>query len=510
MSDKDQLKSGVASSSPQGAELPVPSVTYAEDGVLDPEKVPAAGTKLVVQSYARIAVDDILHFSWRGKDGASLEDSITITSANLGLDRFELTISKKLVTDNRDAVVVASYRVERAAGGVSYSDPLMLRIGEVEAEVAPVIEEVTGISGVPIPDQGSTLDDRIILSGQASPNQQLQLIKNGAEWTTVAVDGDGRWFKSLEVPVGPYAMKAKALYGEQPESATWRITVDGTVPVIRTVKDLSGNYLYLSTLETTITLEGLAAPNQQVQLLKGGDDCGTVKADGDGRWSKTLEVSVGIYAMKAKALYGKQLMSRTVTIEVVAEGTPTISEIRDASNQPIYDQRATFSTEITLYGKARPNQTVRLLRNGGEATNVTTNSDGRWSTSLKGLPVGMHVMKAKASYGEKLESLTWTFEVLAEGRPMIHHISENTGADLPDKGTTYYTQVSLQGRGAPDTQLHIYNFRVKVASVQTDQHGVWNLHMSSLSVGMQEIEVRTTGSNPLKSPIWTFVVLRTS
>ncbi|MGR3993537.1 hypothetical protein [Pseudomonas sp. 1121_17] len=130
------------------AELTEPTVNYAEDGVLDPDKVPAAGTKLVVLKYARIKVGDVLHFSWKGKDeAASLEDSITITNSNIGRGQFELTISKALVNANDGNEVVASYRVQRVDGEVSSSAKLYLQVGAVLPELPElpelVIEEAT-------------------------------------------------------------------------------------------------------------------------------------------------------------------------------------------------------------------------------------------------------------------------------------------------------------------------------------------------------------------------------
>ncbi|MGG5289796.1 hypothetical protein [Pseudomonas shirazensis] len=154
-------RSGILSVGEPRAELKAPSVSHAENGVLDPAKVPVAGTKLVVESYARIAVDDELFFSWEGKDAeSSLEDSIRITHSNVDRPSFDLTISRVLVNANDGHEVVASYWVDRAGGGQSRSDLLKLQVGapvgELPAPSVPHIEDGV-LDPDKVPAQGTTL-----------------------------------------------------------------------------------------------------------------------------------------------------------------------------------------------------------------------------------------------------------------------------------------------------------------------------------------------------------------
>lgn len=190
------------------AELPAPTVNYAEDGVLDPDKVPAAGTKLVVQKYARIKVGDVLHFSWKGKDeAASLEDSITITNSNIGRELFELTIRKALVNANDGNEVVASYRVERVDGEISSSAKLNLQVGAVLPELPElpefVIEEATEerVIDPALVTEGATVI--IDASAELQPQDQVRIEVAGMhpddQTHTVTQAGEQRFKIDAEV-----------------------------------------------------------------------------------------------------------------------------------------------------------------------------------------------------------------------------------------------------------------------------------------------------------------------
>lgn len=126
------------------AELAAPSVPDAKDGVLDPADLREKGTRLVVNSYARIAVGDRLFFSWKGRDEASsLEDSLAITSTNKDRLSFDLPISQALVNASDGHEVEASYRVERVDGGLSHSEPLNLKVGAPLGELpAPCVPDI--------------------------------------------------------------------------------------------------------------------------------------------------------------------------------------------------------------------------------------------------------------------------------------------------------------------------------------------------------------------------------
>ncbi|WP_411563465.1 hypothetical protein [Pseudomonas shirazensis] len=190
------------------AELTAPTVNYAEDGVLDPDKVPAAGTKLVVPKYARIKVGDVLHFSWKGKDeAASLEDSITITSSNIGREQFELTISKALVNANDGNEVVASYHVQRVDGEISSSEKLDLQVGAVLPELPElpelVIEEATEerVIDPALVTGGATVF--IAASAELQPQDQVRIEVTGThpddKTHTVTQAGEQRFKIDAEV-----------------------------------------------------------------------------------------------------------------------------------------------------------------------------------------------------------------------------------------------------------------------------------------------------------------------
>ncbi|MDD2046561.1 RCC1 domain-containing protein [Pseudomonas putida] len=121
-------------------ELPAPNVKDADIIESDPENLPVSGTRIEVKRYAGIAINDQLHFSWKGSQTGLFTDWIRITKNNFGRDLFTLAISKDKVTDNLNGTVEASYWVVRAddGGRISESDVLTLRVGGQEQQLGPV------------------------------------------------------------------------------------------------------------------------------------------------------------------------------------------------------------------------------------------------------------------------------------------------------------------------------------------------------------------------------------
>ncbi|MBC3950976.1 hypothetical protein [Pseudomonas folii] len=91
------------------------------------------------------------------------------------------------------------------------------------AAVRPTIEAVVDSAGVPVPDDSSTSDPSVILSGTAEPDAVIEIDDEGASWGTTLAP-NGLWTKTLTgLQPGRHVFVAKAVIS-QATSAPWVIT----------------------------------------------------------------------------------------------------------------------------------------------------------------------------------------------------------------------------------------------------------------------------------------------
>ncbi|MGH8438015.1 MAG: hypothetical protein ACRERW_02955 [Pseudomonas sp.] len=117
------------------AELPAPEVKPVQGNVLDPEELTQGYARLIVKSYARIAIGDTLNISWKGSSTGEYEDSLPINSRNIKNPEFTFRIPKATVEGDLNGTVDASYWVARTGGGTSQSDVLTLQIGKGQEQL---------------------------------------------------------------------------------------------------------------------------------------------------------------------------------------------------------------------------------------------------------------------------------------------------------------------------------------------------------------------------------------
>ncbi|MGS7253979.1 RCC1 domain-containing protein [Pseudomonas anuradhapurensis] len=431
------------------AELPAPSVSYAEqqaDGswVLDPEKVPVGGTKLVVQRYARIKIGDVLHFNWNGTDEASLEDWIKITSTNFNREYFELTINKRLVADNDGHTVVASYWVERAeGGGPSYSEPLTLQVGAaVPALPELVIEEATAerVIDPALVANGAT----VIIGADAGlqPQDKVRIEVTGAypdnKTHTVTEAGSQRFKIDAEVIKGNENSKIIVTYfvlrgGVQPEQPS--------APVEFTVLEVSEPALPELVIEeataervidpalvaegATVFIDASAElqPQDKVRIeVKGAypdDQTHPVETTGGQRFKIAAEVIMGNENSMITVTYfvlrggvGPEQPSAPVDFTVLEIGKPVLPElvIEEATEQRVIDP-ARVADGATVFidasAELQPQDKVRIEVKGAYPDDQTHPVETTGGQRFK--------IAAEVIRGNESSKITVTYFVLRGG-----------------------------------------------------------------------------------------------
>ena len=94
------------------------------------------------------------------------------------------------------------------------------------ADTRPVISNVTDSNGTVVADGGTTYDTSVTITGNASPNQRVEIFDNSSVSKGIAsVDGNGGWARVITgLSNGRHSVSAKALYGTQQTSLSRAFT----------------------------------------------------------------------------------------------------------------------------------------------------------------------------------------------------------------------------------------------------------------------------------------------
>jgi len=96
--------------------------------------------------------------------------------------------------------------------------------------VAPRITLVTDSAGVDIPDNGNTFDTRVTVIGTASVDQRVELFDGTTSLGIATATGTSWTLPLTGLTAKAYNIRAKGLYGSNPESAVRTFTVQQAAP----------------------------------------------------------------------------------------------------------------------------------------------------------------------------------------------------------------------------------------------------------------------------------------
>ncbi|KAB5622037.1 hypothetical protein F7234_16260 [Pseudomonas putida] len=90
--------------------------------------------------------------------------------------------------------------------------------------VRPTIVSVKDNNGLEVPHGSSTTSPNLVLSGQASANQQVEVLDGASVISTEPVAANGSWTSTLtSLGVKTYDFKVRGLYAGNPESDVWTV-----------------------------------------------------------------------------------------------------------------------------------------------------------------------------------------------------------------------------------------------------------------------------------------------
>ncbi|PBJ21604.1 Bacterial Ig-like domain (group 2) [Pseudomonas sp. ACN8] len=387
--------------------------------------------------------------------------------------------------------------------------------------VTPTITKAEDSKGDEIPQNGTTADTAVTLTGTASKGQQVEVFDGTTSKGKATADlTTGIWTHPMTgLSLAAHSFTAKALYGSGQVSTPPRtLTVTAVAaPTITKAEDSKGDEIPQNgtTVDTAVTLTGTASKGQQVEVFDGTTSKGKATANvTTGIWTLTVSgLAVAAHSITAKALYGAGASSAARTFTVTAVVAPTITTVKGSpSNADIPANGYTVETAVVLTGTASKGQQVEVfdgtVSKGKATANVTT---GIWTLTVTGLAVAAHSITAKALYGAGASSAARTFTVTAVVAPTITTVKGSpSNTDIPANGYTVETAVVLTGTASKGQQVEVFDGTVSkgkaTANVTT---GIWTLTVTGLAVAAHSITAKALYGAGASSAARTFTVIPT-
>lgn len=264
----------------------------------------------------------------------------------------------------------------------------------------PVLDDVPERLGA-LNSGDSTNDTTPTLNGTAEPGSTVTIRLDGADLTTILIDGSGTRTYTLPTPLdeGPHTFSVVATDAagntSQP-SDDFTLNVDITAPAaatIATVTDDVGGVLGSlnsgdTTDDTRPLLQGTAPADTVITVYDGTTLLGTATLNGSGGWSFTpvTPLTDGPHSLTVHATdaAGNTTISTPfeLTVDTVAPATPDIPAITvnpDGTTTPLNPGETTRDTTPTLSGTGNPGDTVTIYDSGVKIGDAVVDNTGNWN-----------------------------------------------------------------------------------------------------------------------------------
>ncbi|WP_207848240.1 MULTISPECIES: hypothetical protein [unclassified Pseudomonas] len=202
----------------------------------------------------------------------------------------------------------------------------------------PAITAAHDASGVAIANGGTTSDTSVTLSGTANAFLEVEIFDGTTSKGKVKADASGKWrFTLTGLTRASHGFTAKALYGSSTVSPVWTVIVGQEVaPTITSVKGSPSGIEIPNggtTVETAVTLTGMAAKGMQVEVFNGTVSKGKAIANpSNGIWTLLITgLAVATHNLHAKALYGSGQTTAKRQFYIIAELQRDFTDFADSN-----------------------------------------------------------------------------------------------------------------------------------------------------------------------------------
>jgi hypothetical protein len=357
------------------------------------------------------------------------------------------------------------------------------------------VGESVGLRG----SSSSTDDTRPTVQGIAEPNSLVTVRDNGVLLGTAQVNASGEWSftPAIDLSPGDYNLRVSDSFG-QSEVFVLRILGPGEaapeVGITYYFDDTGVQQGYFpnntSTDDARPTFGGVAQPKAIVTIYEGDQVIGSAQADAKGKWqfTPTNDLSVGAHSFTVIDASGQHSDVFNVQIQDPTQApdpTPRISWAVDnvgSSQGNLGNGASTDDNFPVLSGHGKPNSVLNVYANGTYQGVANVDASGNWSFSFsQPLLEGNQILTVEditdglisADFNLHIES----FPALPQP-PNIESVFDNVGysqGSLASGASTDDLRPQLQGKGSPNSELHIFDNGIYLNSVKVDNGGNWSL-----------------------------------
>lgn len=345
----------------------------------------------------------------------------------------------------------------------------------------------------------STDDARPTFQGIAEPNSLVTVRDNGVLLGTAQVNASGEWSftPAIDLSPGDYNLRVSDSFG-QSEVFVLRILGPGEaapeVGITYYFDDTGVQQGYFpnntSTDDARPTFGGVAQPKAIVTIYEGDQVIGSAQADAKGKWqfTPTNDLSVGAHSFTVIDASGQHSDVFNVQIQDPTQApdpTPRISWAVDnvgSSQGNLGNGASTDDNFPVLSGHGKPNSVLNVYANGTYQGVANVDASGNWSFSFsQPLLEGNQILTVEditdglvsADFNLHIESLP-----ALPQPPNIESVFDNVGysqGSLASGASTDDLRPQLQGKGSPNSELHIFDNGIYLNSVKVDNGGNWSL-----------------------------------
>jgi hypothetical protein len=469
-------------------------------------------------------------------------------------------IKVELIKANEGGTVSARYSIEREAGGTSYSNPLVFRIGAALENPLPVahLPQATG-SGANVtlaPLDAKTGVTVVVNYSGMNASHFIQLTmtgKPGAGSPPIA-GKPGLDSGSVEFLIPPEALAANIGNAATTFTLNYEV-IQGSLKIPSLSLTVTVTPLPASELDKLSILQAVGDELDISKLTAGATVSAGVwafiqvghpvwlvligtNAQGEqhnlvvwkvpGAAVNAGWISAGKYNQGVSYDYFKELADgsnlelhfkaaltssqveadaivapvKTYRVKAVADVKPVITSVIDSKGIAIPQNSLTVDPNVKVSGTAARNQTIVIYNNGVSTGRSAIADDlGNWNQDLAGLVQGDCNLTAVAQYGSELVSAVWKIIVTPLITPTITSIKDSKGVEIPHGGITVDNRVTITGTASKGQQVDVRDGTASKDKAPVDPTtGAWTLTVSELSIAAYSFTAEALyGNRPVSS-----------
>jgi len=334
-----------------------------------------------------------------------------------------------------------------------------------------------------VPDASSGQD--VVVAGTGQPGAVVT-VALGGRTQEATVTGGGAWSTTFTtVGPGSYPISARQTVGGATSAPrTTDVTVTAADAVVITSPDPAVPFVLADPSSTTpVTVTGTADRDAPVRVDLGGGLVATTTASGTGAWSVTFAaVPVGADRTVSVTQTVAGVTSTPVTQPLVVRAAAPLAILAPDAGASYRVPTAGSTTTVPVSGTAAVGASVTVSLGTGVAPRTVTATDGTWSVSFTGVPVGGRTISATQTVGGTTSPAQTRPIAVVAGQPLVI-TTPAVDATVTVAGADDVVDVVVTGTADPGARVDVGLGGSLLASTTADAAtGEWTATITGVAV----------------------------